>query len=228
MAEVTGYRIAALEATIADALNQTSECSTLSEKEQAGRLGKACEQACGLLGDWQDSSLSQLSPAKDVPVKELLADRAKFEDLLGSTLRDAVAQASRYQITVDVQQVDRARKAIAATVRKRPRTRSRELFEVAASSVEALRLDVCDLAGQLRSKAQDPALLRKAKRVLKIVGGLLPAIVIAMAGVGPGQASHNFSEWGHEAAKVIAVHHIAHSAQPSLRVTVQPRGPSAG
>jgi len=228
MAEVTGYRIAALQATIADALNQTSEASTLPAAEQAALLGKSCEQACGLLGDWQASSLSQLRPANDVPVKDLMADRARFEDLLATTLRDAMDQARRFDIAVDVQEIDRARKAIAETVRKQPRAKSAELFKTADHSVEALRLQVCDLARQLHSKAQDPVLRRKARRVLKVIAGLLPAIVISMAGAGPGQVSHDFSEWGREAAKVIAVHHIARSAQPSLRVTVSHLGPGPG
>jgi hypothetical protein len=157
-----------------------------------------------------------------------MADRAKFEDLLATTLHDAVDQARRYKIAVDVHQVDRARKAIAETARKRPRMKSAELFEIAGRSVETLRLQVCALARQLHDKAQDPVLLRTAKRVLKVVAALLPAIVIGMASTGPGQVSHDFSEWGHEAAKVIAVHHIAQSIQPSLRVTVSHRGPGLG
>ncbi len=52
MATVTVERIAALQAGIAAALNQTSEHSTLPEKEQAGILAQRCAEACDLLGDW--------------------------------------------------------------------------------------------------------------------------------------------------------------------------------
>jgi hypothetical protein len=171
-----------------------------------------------------------------------------------------LAQADRYGLKVDVEQIEQARKAIATTVRKKPRTKSGPLFQNAINGVTALRQNVCDVASDLQSQLQDAAartqdatartqdatakaqdaaarvpgaaakaqgsgLRRSARQVLKQVGVLLPALVIGMAGVGPSQVSHNFAEWGHEAVKVVAVHHVAHITEPSLRVILSQQGP---
>ena len=73
-------------------------------------------------------------------------------------------------------------------------------------------------------------MLRTGRGMLKKVAGILPSLVISvvvgMSGAGPAQASHNYAQWGHDAVKVVAVHHIAQSAGPGVQVTTAHRGPA--
>jgi hypothetical protein len=229
MDELTGARIVLLQNHIADVLNQTSERSILPQKQQAEMLAECCGQACGLLGEWlQGPDRDALRPAGDMSVKEMIKDRAAFEQFLAALLGDAQARASRYRLPVDNELIDRARKAIAETVRKKPRLKSKQLFATATEGVTQLHKAVCDLTGRLREYAQDPAALRIARRVLKKVIELLPALVIGMSGVALTQAGHDVVVFGHEAVKMVMVHHIAHSIQPGLYLMLPHEGPRLG
>jgi len=46
-----------------------------------------------------------------------------------------------------------------------------------------------------------------------------------MAGANPHDVRQNIPDWGHEADKVLVVHHVAESAQPSVRIAPPRLGP---
>ncbi len=72
-------------------------------------------------------------------------------------------------------------------------------------------------------------LRRKAQRALKKVRNVLPTLALtvagAMLGAGPHQVAQSVSAWGHEAARVVVVYHIADLAQPAVRITPPRSGP---
>jgi hypothetical protein len=230
MATVTVERIAALQASIAATINQTSDHSTLPELDQVRLLAQSCAETCDLLGDWLDSrEWAGACPKDDRPVEDYVLDQKEFERVLGPMLKDAMARASRHGLKVPPEFVDEARAAVAAAARRRP-MKSKKLFRDATDSVSKLQKEVCALAKDLRTPTTaNPAKQRRARNALTRVRGLLLPLVIplifGLAGAGPSQAAHNLSEWGHEAVKVIAIQHIADSAQPSLGVEPPRAGP---
>jgi hypothetical protein len=225
MATVTVERIGALQAGIAAAINQTSEHSTLSEQEQAAVLAQCCAEACDLLSDWSAGGWwDRLRPSGDGPVGDYVVDQQEFQKVMGPMLKDFLARASRHGMTVDAGYVDRARAAVAEAAKARPRKRQK-LFLTAQEHVGALRMEVCVLARDLRHQEPNAARRRRARSVLMKVSGLMLTLVLAMAGAGPSQAAHDLGDWGHEAVKVLAIQHIADSAQPSLRVGSPRAGP---
>jgi hypothetical protein len=226
--KLTGARIVTLQNHIAEVLNQTSEDSRVPKKQQAEMLGECCGQACGLLGEWLQGPAESLRPAADTPVKEMIKDRAAFEEFLVAMLGAAQARASRYGMKVNDELIEQARKAIAETVRKKPRLKSQELFAIATGRVGQLHSAVCDLAARLHQGAQGPAIARIARRVLKKVIELLPDLVIGMSAVVLTQAGHDLSVFGHEAIKMVMTNHIAYIAQLSLHLRLSPGGPALG
>jgi hypothetical protein len=219
MATVTVQRIDAVQADIAAAINQTSERSTLSKREQSRLLAQSCAEACDLLADWLDSPWwDRLRPSRGSPIGEFVPNHEHFEAFLGPMLRDALTQAGRCGVTVPVSSVDEARSAVEATACRHPRMTRQELFRVANARVTALKNDVCELATRLRGRVRTARRRQKARTALMKVAGLLTALVLAMAGVSPSDASRHLSEWGEEAIKVIMVHHIAERAQPDRPV----------
>jgi hypothetical protein len=227
MAEVTGHRIAALQRTIAEALNQTSSASTLSHSAQTALLGSCCEQACGLFTDWLATTKPALEPDGNVSLGRLIPDLTQFDQLVDAMIRDALEQArDRFGMQVDMAQVAATRRAIGTAIR---RGRTRELFDAAIASMEALTEQACRLARDLRSSSK-PTRMRRARRLLKAVASaVLPAIFVGMTAVTPAPAAHNFLAWfGADGAKVVAVQHIAHSVEPLLSVWASPQGPGLG
>jgi hypothetical protein len=225
MATVTVERVAALQAGIAAAINQTSEHSTLPEREQDAVLAQRCAEACDLLSDWSVGGWwDRLRPSGDGPVSDYVVDQHEFAKVMGPMLGDFLARAGRHGMTVDAGYVDRARAAVAAAAQARPRKRQK-LFQAAQEHVGALQIEVCALARDLRDRESNATRRRKARRVLMRVSGLMLTLVLAMAGAGPGQAAHDLTDWGHEAVKVLAIQHIADSARPGPHVAPPRAGP---
>jgi hypothetical protein len=228
MAEVTGHRIAALQRAIADALNQTSSASTLSHSAQTALLGSCCEQACGLFTDWLATAKPALELDGNVSLGRLIPDLAQFDQLVDAMIRGALEQArDRFCMQVDMAQVAATRRAIGKAIR---RGRTRDLFDGAMASMEALTEQACRLARELRSSSQRKGMRRRARRLLKDVAiAALPAIFVGMTAVTPAAAAQNFPAWfGADVAKVVAVQHIAHSVDPFLSVWASPQRPGLG
>ena len=83
-AVVTVERIAALQADIAAAINQTSEHSPLSKQQQAAILAQCCAETCGLLSDWSAGRWWEwLRPSGDGPVSDYVVDQHEFQNVMG-------------------------------------------------------------------------------------------------------------------------------------------------
>jgi len=224
---VTLERIVAVHRHVVDALALISESTTLSELDQDRLLSQSCAVTCDLLEDWLASAWwDGMRPASDGPIGDLDPDQGHFPKLLDSVLKDALAWADRHGMSVSAARTDEARAAVTATVRRHPRMRRQELFQVAEMRVGDLQREICALADQLRHRPQaaaasampDRASRRRARTALAMGSELLVALVPAIAGAGRGQVAQNLSEWGHEDAKVITVLDIAHRAQPSQEI----------
>jgi hypothetical protein len=232
MAGVTADRIAGVQADIADALNRTSKGSMLTDQEQDRLLGQACVEACDLLTDWLDSpGWDGMRPKGDSAIGNWIPEREDLKKFLGLTLKDSLDRvgqldrAGQYGKSVDGSLVDQAYAAVRNTTRRYPRMKPCDLFLTASQRVMVLKQEVCELAGHLTSRARKAdARRRKARAVLTRVTDVLLAVVLAMAAAGP-QSIAGPSEWIHEAVKVVMIHQIAHSAQPSLRVAPPRAGP---
>ena len=169
-----------------------------------------------------------MRPKSDGPIASWIPERDNLKMFLDPTLRDTLARADQDRNCIDTSLVDRAHEAVKDTARRYPRMKSRDLFLVARKRVEALEQEVCALAAHLKSqahKAETPAATQSsARKALKKVKDVLPAMLLAILAAGP-QAALGPSEWIHEAVNVVVVHQIAHSAQPNLRVAPPRAGP---
>lgn len=238
MDRVTIERVAMVQAHILDATLRTSADSALSGPEQDRLLAQSCTEACDLLRDWLGSGwFGQPRPSDDGLLADAVPTAEQFTQFLGPIFEDALRHAAQAGITIDVAGLQDARVQVAALARRYRRMKRRELFEAAEERVGALRDEVCQVAARLREMPQageepDPRaeqLRHKAQRALKKVRNFLPAVALtvagAMLGVGPHQMAQSVSEWGHEAARVVVVHHIADLAQPAVRVGPPRAGP---
>ena len=231
MDQVTVERVAMVQAHILDATLKTSADSTLSPPEQNRLLAQGCAEACGLLRDWLGSGwFGQVRPTDDGLLAEAVPTAEQFTQFLGPIFEDALSHAARAGITIDTSSLQDARVNVAALARRYRRMKRRELFDAAEERVSALRDEVCQVATQLLSPGSRAEQLRhKARRALKKVRHFLSVLVLTMAGamlgVGPHQMAQNVSEWGHEAASVVLVYHVAELAQPTVRVAPPRVGP---
>jgi hypothetical protein len=238
MDRVTVERIARVQAHILDATLSTSENSTLSGPEQDGLLAQSCAEACDLLQDWLESGwFSQVRPSGDGLLAEVVPTAEQFSQFLGPVFEDALSHAAQAGVPVDTSGLQDARAKVAGLARRHRRIKQRDLFNAAQDRVTALRDEVCHVARGLREMLQsgdEPGpraeqLRQKARRALKKVRKVLPALALtvagAMLGVGPHQMAQSVSAWGHEAARVVVVYHIADLAQPAVRITPPGFGP---
>ncbi|MGA2829794.1 MAG: hypothetical protein ABSF03_27205 [Streptosporangiaceae bacterium] len=231
-------RVAMVQAHILDAILKTSGNSALPGPEQDRLLAQSCAEACDLLGDWLGSGwFRRARPADDGLLADAAPTAGQFAEFLGPIFEDALTRAAQAGVTIDVSDLQDARAKVAGLARRYRRMRSRELCAAAEGRVGALRDEVCQAATQLRemlqtADEQGPRAERsrhKARRALQKVKGLLPAVALtvagAMLGVGPHQMAQSVSEWGHDAARVVAVYHIADLAQPTVRMAPPRIGP---
>ena len=231
MDQVTIERVAMVQAHILDATLKTSADSTLSAPEKNRLLAQGCAEACGLLRDWLGSGwFGQVRPTDDGLLAEAVPTAEQFTQFLGPIFEDALSHAARAGITIDTSSLQDARVNVAALARRYRRMKRRELFDAAEERVSALRDEVCQVATQLLSPGSRAEQLRhKARGALKKVRHFLSVLVLTMAGamlgVGPHQMAQNVSEWGHEAASVVLVYHVAELAQPTVRVAPPRVGP---
>lgn len=238
MDQVTIERVAMVQAHILDATLKTSADSTLSAPEQDRLLAQSCAEACGLLRDWLGSGwFGQVRPTDDRPLAEAVPTAEQFTRFLGPIFENALSHAAQAGITIDTSALQDARVKVAALARRYRRMKRRELFDAAEERVSALRDEVCQVAtrlGNMLQAGEEPGpraeqLRHRARRALTTVRNFLPALALAMAGamlgVGPHQMAQNVSEWGHEAASVVLVHHVAELARPTVRVAPPRMGP---
>jgi len=238
MDQVTIERVAMVQAHILDATLKTSADSMLSPPEQNRLLAQGCAEACGLLRDWLGSGwFGHVRPTDDGLLAEAVPTAEQFTQFLGPIFEDALSHAARAGITIDTSSLQDARVNVAALARRYRRMKRRELFDAAEERVSALRDEVCQVAtrlGEMLRAGEEPGpraeqLRHMARRALKKVRDFLPVLVLTMAGamlgVGPHQMAQNVSEWGHEAASVVLVYHVAELAQPTVRVAPPRVGP---
>jgi hypothetical protein len=238
MAALTIERIALVQADITEAVVKTSESSTLSAHEQDNLLAQGCAEACDLLRDlldapWWDPQRS----SHDGLVTDVVPAPEEFTKFLGPMFTEALIQAGRHGMHIEPADVAEARAKLAATTRRHPRMKRKDLFAEAKHRVTGLQAEVCALAEHLKRTAHgdstlsaaDAAKRRRARTVLGRVGKLLGPIALALAGamlgVGPQQMSQSVSAWSHEATRVIMVHYIADRAQPNMRISPPRVGP---
>ena len=227
MAAVTVERIAQVHADVADAVARTSEHSTLSGPEKDRRLAEACTQVCGLLRDWLASdSWSRMRPRASLRVADAVPGREDYARFLDEMLADALTRAAQAAGVASpaTALVFGARAAVERTGGLHLRWTQRELFSTADSRVRELRAETCMLAGDLGTPvAAGPAgeaKRRRARTTLKTALGVLPTLVLAMAGASPAQMGENLSAWGHDAVRVVTTYLIAEQAQP--HVVIEP------
>ena len=233
MTSVNAERIAAVQAHIVEAVTRTSASSTLAGPEQSRLLAQSCAEACDLLKDWlADPWWDRTRPSTDSLIKESIPSHKEFAEFLGPMLKSSLARVGKCGVSIPESLVDDAREKLAATARRFPRMRRRQLFEEARIRITSLQQEVCELAAQIattiRSAAADAAWRRRARKALGKVSGVLLALALAMAGASPDTVARNAAAWGHaavQAVEVITVHYLADSAQPSVHVAPARAGP---
>jgi hypothetical protein len=225
MANVTIDRVAQANDGIMRALAETSDSSTLSDRRQAIVLADACAQACELLRDWVSSDWwEKARPAGNALVKDTVPREEDFREFLEGLLDDALTGGSRHGIAVSRDIVSDAIRSLKATVRRFPRLRSQELFDVAREKTRRLQKEMCSIAERVRGDASH-TLRRRARAVLAKVVGFLPTLVLGLAAVTPQTAVQNLEVWGHDVVQVMALHQLAATAEPGVRVAPPDAGP---
>ena len=240
-------RVETVQRHVYDALARTSVQSTLSEEEQDRLLAQACVESCDLISDWLESpEWENLRPAGHQPIADSIPDWARIRPFL-DPLKETVARISRHQEKLPglpetsdpAAYIDNAIRSAEYTARRHRRYNRRQLFATATERLRELRASVCGLAaefaGDLRARADDQESQRKRRErrkralsVLGIVANVLLSVSLTMAGASPHDVRQHVPEWGHEAVKVLFVHHLAQSAQPSVRVAPPRLGPRVG
>ena len=234
---ISADMIEAVQRHIYDALAQTSERSILPDEEQDRLLAQACAEACAVLASWLDSSeWETLRPSGRAPIADAIPEWERVRPFL-DPLRETLAAIMQRQhdlpsareIGDPAAYINRVLTAAEQTARRFRRYNRQELFEAAADRLKRLRDDVCalagDFAGDLKSKEKSAERRKKARRLLAMVPGVLLSLTLAMGGTSPHDMVQHFPEWGHEAVKVLVVHHIAETAQPEVKLAPPRLGP---
>lgn len=246
---ISAGRIEAVQRDIYDALARTSERSVLPDEEQDRLLAQACAEACDVLALWLKSpEWKAQRPAGRGPIADAIPEWERVRPFLDPLKETLGAIAQRQKDLPVVQEIgdpdhyiDEVVAAAGKTARRFRQFERQKLFVEATSRVDRLRADVCVLAGELKRElesdlksqaesaaksAERRAVWRKrARRVLAKVPGLLLTLSLTMAGASPHTMQQNIPEWGHEAVKVLLVHHIAETAQPEVRLAPPRLGP---
>jgi hypothetical protein len=225
MAALTPERIAKVHAEVGDVVARTSESSPLAAHEKDRLLAEACRTVCDLLRDWLASDdWTGMRPRASARVADAVPRREDYASFLDQMLADAMARAGRAAgaVSLAAALVAEARAAVERTAGRHLGWTQRELFATADSRVRELRAETCKLAGDLGTAvAPGPAgeaRRRRAWTALKTAIGVLPALVLAMAGASPAQMEANLSAWGHDAVRVVTTYVIAEQAQPHVLI----------
>jgi hypothetical protein len=229
---------------IYDTLARTTEDSTLPEEEQNALLAQACVEACDVLGRWVKSqSWEKLRESGEGTVADVIPDLKRvrpFLDPLKETLNRISEEGRKGHRAPDIgdaeKHIDRAIAAVGYTGRRYRRLSQIQLFDQATQRVNQLRDSVCELAREFKKDldrhADDQQKRAKRKKrawiLLKKVAPVLLTVSLAMAGASPAAMRQNIPEWGHDAVKVLLVHHVAETAQPSVRIAPPHVGPHLG
>jgi hypothetical protein len=230
---ISGGLIETVQRHIYDALAQTSERSTLPGDEQDKLLAQACAEACDVLTRWLASpEWAALAPSGRGLIADAIPDWERVKPFL-DPLRETLAAIAKRQKDLPVIQeigdpdryIDRVVEAAEETARRHRRYDRQALFKTATDRASDLRTEVCELAGDLKSQTTSAERRKKARSVLGKVAGLMLTLSLTMAGASPATMAQNIPAWGHEAVKVLFVHHIAETAQPQVRVAPPRMGP---
>jgi len=168
-----------------------------------------------------------MRPRPEVRVADAVARREDYARFLDRALEDVMTRASRAAGVPSLagSLVAEARAALERAAGRHLWWTQRELFGSAESRVRELRAEICKLAGDLgRAAAAQPtreASRRRARAALKTIVGVVPALVLAMAGAGPAQMEANPSAWGHDAVRVVTTYLIAELAAPEIELETQ-------
>lgn len=230
---ISAGQIEAVQRDIYDALARTTERSVLPDEEQDRLLAQACAEACDVLTSWLGSpQWEALCPSGRAPIADAIPEweRVKpFLDPLKETLAAIARRQQRLPVVPEIgdpaRYIDGIIAAAEQTARRFRRFDRQELFTDATGRVSRLRADVCALSGDLTSQTRSAERRKKARSVLGKVAGLLLTLTLAMAGAGPHDMAEHIPEWGHEAVKVLVVHHVAQTAQPEIKMGPPRMGP---
>jgi hypothetical protein len=219
--------IEAVRRHVSDALVGSTARSTLPEEKQDELLAQACAEACDILDRWVNSDAWEgLRPAGQGPIADVIPDWRRvrpFLEPLGATLSRLSERRPTMpgmpEIGDPAAYIDQLIEQAESTGRRYRRFNREALFRDATDRVRTLQSSVCraaaDFAKGSKTRSQRRALARSA---LKAAGGFLLSAALILGGVTPQALAHDVPAWGHEAVKVLFVHHAAQTAQPALRV----------
>jgi hypothetical protein len=227
--------IAAVQRHIYDALAKTMPGSTLPEEEQDMLLAQACAEACGILGDWTSSSYwAEYAPSGRKPIAEITADLERVKPFL-EPLRETIDRISKQPgapgIGDSVRYIDEMISTARHTARRHRRMTGEELYKVARERLDALQDGVCKIASDFRKGGDATKRAKRrslARKILPVIASVLLSVGLAMASAGPSAVRQNIPQWGHDAVQVLVVHHVAHTAAPTVRIAPPHAGPHVG
>jgi hypothetical protein len=225
---------------IYDSLARTTEHSTLPAEEQDRLLAQVCAEACDVIGSWVKSqNWKEMRSSGDGTVADVIPDLKRvrpFLDPLKKAL-DRISEGDRCGnrgAAEDAQRhIDRAIAAAEYSGRRYRGLTQSQLFIQATKRVEDLRKSLCDLAAEFKNDLDRHAddqqkRAKRRKRASILLGQVVPFLVsvsLALASASPAVMRQNIPEWGHDAVKVLLVHHVAETAQPSVRIAPPRVGP---
>ena len=229
---------------IYDSLARTTEHSTLPEEEQDRLLAQVCAEACDVLGNWVKSqNWEELRSSGNGTVADVIPDLKRVRPFL-DPLKKALNRISEGDrsghrapaIEDAAKHIDRAIAAAEYTGRRYRGLSQSQLFSQATNRVEQLRKSLCDLAGEFKNDLDRHAddqqkRAKRRKRASILLGQVAPFLIsvsLALASASPAVMRQNIPEWGHDAVKVLLVHHVAETAQPSVRIAPPRVGPHVG
>lgn len=230
---ISAGRIEAVQRDIYDALARTTERSVLPEEEQDRLLAQACAEACDVLTSWLGSpQWEALCPSGRAPIADAIPEWERVKPFL-DPLKETLAAIARRQENLPAAgaigdpagYIDGIIAAAEQTARRFRRFDRQKLFQDATGRVSSLRDDVCALSGDLTDRTTSAERRKKARSVLVKAAGLLLTLILTMAGAGPHDVAQHIPEWGREAVKVLMVHQVAQTAQPTARITPPRAGP---
>jgi hypothetical protein len=209
----------------------------LPAEKQDELLAQACAEACDILDRWVNGPVWEgLRPAARGPIADVIPDWQRvrpFLEPLGATLsrlserRPGTSESP--EIGDPEAYIDQLIKQAEATARHYRRFDRDELFRQATDRIKVLRSSVCgaaaDFAKGTKTRVRRRALARSA---LKAAGSFLLSAALILGGVTPQVLAHDVPQWGHEAVKVLFVHHAAQAAQPDVRIAPPDIGPHPG